>query len=159
MKRITILILALSTLSVSAAFGQEKQQQQKVAVNVSGEDAAINEMLSGGLSFAFIRNGKYSVIDRSASFLAESSKEQKYQQTGNVDANDILRLGEQFGVQLLCMVMVKDVAEGKKYVYARLIDVETGAIINTASATLSSIDESMNVAKDIVAKLTGETAK
>ncbi|MDR3328318.1 MAG: hypothetical protein LBT04_09475 [Prevotellaceae bacterium] len=163
MKRITILILALCTISANVAFGQDiKQQQQKVAMCVSGgQDAGINEMLSDFLLSAFISNGKYSVITRSASFLAELKKEQKYQQTGNVSDTEMSRLGRQFGVQLVCMITVKDVAEGKKRVSARLINIETAEIIKIANAisALSSMDELMNVAQDITAKLTSETVK
>jgi hypothetical protein len=156
MKRIIILILVLCTLNTSATYGQSKQ---KVAVYVTGgEDDSINEFLSELLVNAFINNGKYTVVDRSASLLAEVDKEQKFQRSGNVADNEVSRLGKQSSVQLVCMVTVKDVLEGKKYVSAQLIDVESGEIINTAGATLSSMNELMKATKDITAKLTSETA-
>ena len=141
----------------SVIFGQ----QQKVAVYViGGQDAGINKVLGDQLVAAFANSGKYIAIERTASFLAELSKEQNYQYTGAVDFNELSRLGRQFGVQLVCVVDVSNVF-GQKYVSAHLIDVESAEVTNTANVTnsLSSMNELMTAAQSIARTLTGKTSK
>ncbi|MDR2836186.1 MAG: hypothetical protein LBV69_08355 [Bacteroidales bacterium] len=156
MKKLIILILAL--ICAGMVFGQT---QQKVAVYVTGnQEAGINKILGDQLVSAFVKSGKYTAIERTSSFLTELSKEQSYQRTGNVDDNELSRLGKQFGVQLVCIADVSDVF-GEKYVSARLIDVESAEVINTsnASSPLKTINDLMQVAEKISKELAGKTGK
>jgi hypothetical protein len=158
MKKITM--FPLVALCAGLGYGQSITPK-KVAVYVTGgQNAGINKVLGDQLVAAFVNSGKYIAIERTASFLAELHKEQNYQQTGNVDDNEISRLGKQFGVHLVCVADVSDVF-GQKYVSARLVDVESAEVINTAniSSPLSKMEELMEVTKNITATLTGKTAK
>jgi hypothetical protein len=169
MKKVSIFLFALMCASV--VFGQ----QQKVAVYVTGgKDPGINKVLGDQLVAAFTNSGKYVAIERTSSFLAELGKEQTYQRTGAVDDNELSRLGKQFGVQLVCVAEVSEVASfdsknlfGKsnttnnKYVSARLIDVESAEVINTsnASGSLGNMKELLKVSQSITKELTGKTGK
>ena len=152
MKKLFIILLSVLSL---AAFAQ-----QKVAVYVTGQESGIKKVLGDQLVAAFAKSGKYMAIERTASFLAEMKREQNYQATGVVDDNELSRLGKQFGVQLVCVADVSDVFR-QKYVSARLIDVETAEVVNTAnmSSPMSSMDELLNVTDYIANELTSETVQ
>jgi hypothetical protein len=59
-------------------------------------------------------------------------KEQSYQQGGNVDDNQICKLGKQYGANLVCVVKISH-SMGSKYIDVRLLEVETAEIKRTAS--------------------------
>jgi len=154
MKKLTILLFAL--LCVSAVLGQ-----QKVAVYVAGgQNTGINKVLGDQLVAAFTKSGKYTAVERTDNFLAELNKEQAYQRSGAVDDKELSRLGAQFGVQLICVAEVSEVF-GQKYVSARLIDVESAEVINTAnkSSALNSMEDLLNLSESLTKELTGKTAK
>ena len=148
-----LLFILLSALSLTAF-----AQQKKVAVYVTGQQTGINKVLGDQLVSAFAKSGKYIAIERTASFLAELGKEQNYQRTGAVGDNEIARLGEQFGVQLVCVADVSDVF-GEKYVSARLIDVESAEVVNSsnASSPMSSMSDLLGVTDKITQELTSKT--
>ena len=169
MKKVSILLFAIVCASV--VFGQ-----QKVAIYVTGgSDAGIKKVLGDQLVAAIVNSGKYTAIERTSSFLAELGKEHGYQRTGAVDDTELSRLGKQFGVQLVCVAEVSEVDSfnsknmfGKssntthnKYVSARLIDVESAEVINTANASgsLSNMKELLKVSQSIAKELTGKTSK
>ena len=149
-----LLLILLSALSLTAF------AQQKVAVYVTGQESGIKKVLGDQLVAAFAKSGKYMAIERTASFLAEMKREQNYQSTGAVDDSELSRLGKQFGVQLVCVADVSDVFR-QKYVSARLIDVETAEVVNTAnmSSPMSSMDELLTVTDFIANELTSETVQ
>jgi len=151
MKKVSIFLLAMMCASV--VFGQ-----QKVAVYVTGgQDAAVNKVLGDQLVAAFARSGKYIAIERTASFLAELGREQDYQLTGAVDESELAELGRQFGVHLVCVAEVTEVF-GQKYISARLIDVESAKVLNTAnvSNSLDSMNLLMTAAQSIARRLIKE---
>lgn len=153
MKKLLIILLSVLSLTVVA-------QQKKVAVYVTGEQSGISKVLGDQLVTAFTRSGKYVAVERTASFLAELGREQNYQRSGAVSDNQISRLGKQFGVQLVCVADVSEVF-GEKYVSARLIDVETAEVINSANtnSSLNSMDELVRVSNNIATSLAGKTGK
>lgn len=147
-----IMLLAVS-LTISA-------QQKKVAVYVTGEQSGAKKILADKLVEAITYSKKYKAIERTANFLAELKKEQKYQRTGEVDDNDISRLGKQFGVQFVCAVDVIE-AFGQKYVTARLINVESAEIVTTGNANseLTTMEQLLECANSIALEVTGKTAQ
>ena len=155
MKRQTLLVLFLLATSIVL-----NAQQKKVAVYVVGESNGISKIIGDRLVDAFANNGKYVAIERTSSFLAELSREQSYQRTGAVSDIEISRLGEQFGVDFVCVADLSE-AFGEKYVSARLIDVETAEVVNSANASspLTTMDELMEVTSEIATTLTGKTSK
>lgn len=153
MKKLFIILLSVFSLTAFA-------QQKKVAVYVTGEQTGLNKVLGDQLVSAFADGGKYIAIERTASFLSELGKEHSYQRTGAVDDNEISRLGKQFGVQLVCVADVSEVF-GEKYISARLIDVESAEVINTANASskLDSMQELLKATQAIARDLNDKTVQ
>ena len=152
-KIISFIMLLAVSLPISS-------QQKKVAVYVTGEQSGVKKILADKLVEGITYSKKYKAIERTANFLAELKKEQKYQRTGEVDDNDISRLGKQFGVQYVCAV---DVIEelGQKYITARLINVESAEIVTTgnASSELTTMEQLLECSNSIATDITGKTAQ
>lgn len=136
------------------------QNSKKVAVYVIGEDAGINKVLESKLVSAISRSEEYTAIERTAAFLAELSKEQKYQRTGAVDDNELSRLGKQFGVRYVCVAAISE-AFNEKYLSARLIDVETAQVEYTASSSgaIQSLPTAMSAAEIVSKELLSSLGK
>ena len=92
MKKCFIIILLSAISSIVFA------QQQKVAVYVTGEDASLNKVVASKLVAAIARSEDYSVVERSAEFQAALLSEHSYERTGEVEENEIARIGKQYGV-------------------------------------------------------------
>ena len=125
MKKLLVLFFLFSSLVTFA-------QQKKVAIYVVGNDD-INSIISDHLMDRIANDGKYIVVERTASFLRELLKEQSYQHSGAVDDTELVRLGEQFGVDYVCVAKANNIW-GQKYISVRMIDVERAEVIATASA-------------------------
>ena len=136
----TILII-LTALSLSAF----AQQKPRVAVYVTG-DNPINEIVGSSLEDGLAHDGKYTAVERTASFLRELSKEHDYQRSGEVDESQIADLGKQFGVEYVCVTSVTDVWGSEKYISARIIDVQTAEVIASGSSN-GSISSSSDLVK------------
>jgi len=120
-------------LSSIGSLGKSKYHNyKKVAVYIVKNDAvnSIGRVLGDKLVEGFTKSGRYVAIERTSSFLAQLNKEQNYQRTGEVDDNDISRLGKQFGVQYVCVAEYSEVY-GEIFISARLINVETAEVVNT----------------------------
>ena len=113
----------------------------KVAVYVVGtEGDGINEFIGAYLVDAIVNGSNYLAVERTADFIKELNKEQEYQRTGAVDDNQISLLGQQFGVQLVCVAKVGKVGH-KQFVSARLIDVETATVRSSTKPVLFTMDD------------------
>lgn len=161
--KLTDLIEAANTVSTDLLKGLgswNSINSKKVAVYVIKSDAGktIGRVLGDKLVAGFTQSGKYIAIERTNGFLSQLSKEQKYQRTGAVDNNDISRLGKQFGVQYVCVADISDVLE-EKYISARLIDVETGEVVNSydAGGAINNMNSCLEMANDIASHLSRGT--
>lgn len=147
-KIILLLILSLFSITIFA-------QQKKVAVYVTGEDASLNKVVASKLVAAIARTDEFSVVERSSEFQAALTSELLYEHAGEVDENEIARLGKQYGVSLVCVANVFQ-AFKEQYISARIIDVESAQVIRTASSsgsvqTLADlINAASNLATDLV---------
>ena len=126
MKKI-FLILSLALAMTTMA------QKPRIAVYVTGEDP-INEIIANRLMAGFINSGKYMPVERSAAFLAAVNKEHSYERTGEVDDEQIAKLGVQFGIQYICVVSVLDVWDNEKYITSRILDVTSAEVIGSCSS-------------------------
>lgn len=124
-----LIILLLSVLSLTAV----AQQKPKIAVYMTGDDP-INEIVSNRLVDDFARGNEYTTVERTASFLAELSKEHNYERSGEVDDEQIAALGRQFNVQYVCVTSVLNVWGEEKYITARIIDTETAEVVASCSS-------------------------
>ncbi len=130
-----LLIILLSALSLTAF----AQQKPRIAVYVTGEDP-MNEIIANRLMAGFVNSGKYMPVERSAAFLAAVSKEHEYERTGEVDDEQIAKLGAQFGIQYICVVSVLDVWNNEKYITSRILDVTSAEVIGSCSSNGSISD-------------------
>ena len=132
------LILLLAILCVSTIWGQTGQ---KVAVYVTGADGdGINEFIGAYLVDAIVNGSDYQAVERTADFIRELNKEQDYQRTGAVNDDQISLLGQQFGVQLVCIAKV-GVMGDRQFVSARLIDVETATVKSSTKPVIFTMDD------------------
>jgi hypothetical protein len=149
-----ILILLLAAVCAAATYGQGKQ---KMAVYVTGDaDEGIKKVLGSKLVAAVTKSGNYVAVERTADFLAEIQKEHGYARSGNVDDDQISKLGRQFGVQLVCVADISSVL-GASYASARLIDVETASVIATAEgySDVEAIKDLVKTSESIAFQLMG----
>lgn len=148
MKKIVLLALVMSIFFTSQA------QQKNVAVYIASEQSSVTKILGDQLVAAFSKSSEYKAIERTSSFLAEISKEQGYQRSGAVDDKEISRLGKQFGVQYVCIAEISE-AFGKKYISARLINVENAEIVSSANeySDLNSMEELIRVSDVLKSQL------
>ena len=109
------------------------QQKPKIAVYMTGDDP-INEIVSNRLVDDFARGNEYTTVERTASFLAELSKEHNYERSGEVDDEQIAALGRQFNVQYVCVTSVLNVWGEEKYITARIIDAESAEVVASCSS-------------------------
>lgn len=116
-------------MSVSIVQGQDKQKVAIYTTDDSGEN--IVEFVGEFLTDAIVKRGTYIAVERTTQFLKELNKEQSYQRSGQVDDDQISRLGKQMGVQLVCVVKIGKSGE-QLFISARLIDVETATLKSTA---------------------------
>lgn len=146
-KIILLLILSLFSITIFA-------QQKKVAVYVTGEDASLNKVVASKLVAAIARTDEFSVVERSSEFQAALTSELLYEHAGEVDENEIARLGKQYGVSLVCVANVFQ-AFKEQYISARIIDVESAQVIRTASSSgsVQTLTDLMNAASGLATDL------
>ena len=134
----TIIIFLMSVFIPLLALGQSKQ---KVAVYVTGaEGDGVNEFIGAYLVDAIVNGSNYLAIERTADFIRELNKEQEYQRTGAVDDDQISLLGQQFGVQLVCIAKVGKVGH-RQFVSARMIDVESATVKSSTKPVFFTVDD------------------
>lgn len=133
MRRIATTIFAVMVFAFAMA-----QEKPKLAVYVHGSCSSSNKKLvSSKVISTILRSNKYEVVERTADFLEELRREQRYQYSGNVDDGQLIKLGKQFGVRLVCIV---DLSENNyckgtsdyNLISERLIDIETGLVVSAA---------------------------
>lgn len=154
MKRIVFVMAAMLCLFGSVATAQPVKQ--KVAVYVTGDaDAGYKKVIGSKMVSGITRSDNYVAIERTADFLAELAKEQDYQMSGAVSDNQIVRLGQQFGVRYVLVADISEVFE-TMFVSARMIDVQTGQIKASAEGNLisESLDGLTELSDTIVSALT-----
>jgi hypothetical protein len=152
------IILCALALAVTAGAAHAKET---VAVYVTGgKEEGANDMLSASLKEAITKSSSYVAVERTASFLQQLRREQRYQQSGNVNDSDIARLGLQSGAQYVCVAEIMPVAGGD-FVTARLIGVESASVVATADGAdkITTLEALMRVSEGIAAQLLQDAAQ
>jgi len=155
------IFVAFCTTLFALAFAQE---DSAVAVYMAGQEPkgalGAHKMVGGELMKAISRSGKYSAINRTDEILKAITKEHGYQRSGAVSDDQIKTLGQQLGVQYLCIAEISNVKGGSFYLDVRLVDVVTAKTINSATATsaLKNNSEMMAVAQQLARELVGGEA-
>ena len=156
-------LLSTLTNGLLRSFEQSKMTDaKKVAVYVTRTgNKDIDIILGDQLVAGFATSGRYLAIERTQGFLSQLSKEHAYQQTGAVDDSDLMRLGKQFGVQYVCIAKTTSLF-GEYFIVARLIDVESGEVVNSHKIDAVQLNSSRDIivnAKEIATRLSDKTIK
>ncbi len=135
---------------------QAQTGKQKVAVYVTGDaESGYKKVIGSKLVSSLTRSDNYVAVERTSDFLSALNQEHDYQTSGAVSDNQIIKLGQQFGVRYVLVADVSEVFE-TLFVSARLINVQTGQITNSAEASLivNSIDGLTTLTEEVIDGLT-----
>jgi hypothetical protein len=153
MKKLAILFIALFSAAALA------QDLPKIAVYIASDSAAVREKktLMTRIQAKFLKSGRYKVIERSGTFLAEIEKEHQKQRTGDIDDSQIIKLGKQYGAEFVCIVDIM-ASVGTFDVSARIINAETVEIVNIGYcfSPLQTPDDLSNATEELGRQLLGE---
>ena len=151
-KKIAFIIIMLFSI---AAFASDLP---KIAVYVTGSvPEGEKNALGTRMLASLVNSGRYMGIERTGAFLAEIMREQQTQRSGAVDDNQISQLGKQFGVKYVCIAAITP-AFGSYQVSARIVDVETAAVVFIGETTsqLKNIKDLTLVSDKIVQIMFGD---
>ncbi len=129
-----ILFLAVLLCVYAGMSAQETDAKTKVAIYTTGEVENSYKKVIGSKVTSFItQSSEYVAVERTVDFLNALSKEQDYQASGAVSDNQIVKIGQQFGVDYVVVLDISNLF-GSLFISARMINVQTGLI--KASAEL-----------------------
>ncbi|MDE7377723.1 MAG: hypothetical protein K2N13_02040 [Paraprevotella sp.] len=139
MKRILLMFVALAGLFSASANAVAK----KVAVYVEGEvNKANKKVVTAAIMSRLSGNKEYAPFERIDAFVNALTKEQDYQLSGEVPESQIRAVGQRLGVDYVIAV---DVTQNGDMIHmtARLIELETGAILKSVNAQRKYTDSSV----------------
>jgi len=150
-----LLLMLVTTVAVpSVSYAQTTQNMPKIAVYVSGaKTPAVNKSMVDGLITALANSGRYQA--------AENYKDFFYRMTAepgggakSMSAEQIKRLGKQFGVQYICIAEIVTILD-ENQISARIVNVETGesGVLCAVDSPLKSPTDAADVSGQIVSKL------
>lgn len=131
--------------------------KQKVAVYVTGEvEPGQKKVIGSKMVSSITRSDSYVAVERTADFLSALTKEQDYQMSGAVSDNQIVKLGQQFGVRYVLVADISEVYESM-FISARMIDVQTGQITGAAEAdsVVNSMEGLIDLSDMVISELLG----
>ena len=123
--------------------------QRKVAVYVvapEGFEADVTEILGGELATAIGQNRDFQATDRTVEFARELDT--------NQDNLIVSAVGQRFGVDLVCVTNLSSFRDSY-YIKARLLDVRSQEVINSASeaSSLATLEDILNVSARLAERL------
>lgn len=141
MKRFLLILLAVMPMLLTA--------QRKVAVYVvapEGFEADVTEILGGELATAIGQNRDFQATDRTVEFARELDT--------NQDNLIVSAVGQRFGVDLVCVTNLSSFRDSY-YIKARLLDVRSQEVINSASeaSSLATLEDILNVSARLAERL------
>lgn len=141
MKKILFLMLAMLPTMLMA--------QRKVAVYVTAPesvDAEVKEILGSELATAITQSRDFKATDRTAEFARELDT--------NQDNQVIAAVGQRFGADLVCVANITTFRDSY-YIKARLLDVRSQEVINSASeaSSLAGLEDVLNASTRLAERL------
>lgn len=142
MKKISVLILLLFScvLFAESAYAQTKKVAVYVEGKIGNDDKSI---VSSAVLARMSGNKEYAPFERNEAFIDALTREQDYQLSGEVPEKEIREIGERLGVDYVVAVNVIIKDNETCYMSARLINLETGAIVKTANQHRQYTDSSV----------------
>ena len=136
------------------------QGKQTIAIYMAGKEPkgakGVHNILGGELARTISTSAKYIAVDRTEAIQQQLAREHSFQRSGAVDDDQIKSLGQQLGVQYLCISDINPVRGRQSYYLdVRLIDVVTAEIIRTvtANSSLKNANEMKRAAHSIAYEL------
>lgn len=164
MKTLTRLITAFLVCFFfhSAIYAQEQIVKKKVAVYVTGDDVSeqTKKIIGSKVGNAFAKSGNYLLVETTPEFINALMKEVDRQTSGDVKQNQIVSLGQRYGVKYVVAIDITE-AFDELYVVSRIINLETGVVGNSTdtSGQVESISQLTKLADNIAAGLLKDTAQ
>lgn len=142
MKKISVLILLAFSFMMFAesAFAQAKKVAVYVEGGISKDDKSI---VSSAVLARMSGNKEYAPFERNEAFIEALTHEQDYQLSGEVPEKEIRKIGERYGVDYVVAVNVIIKDDGVCHMVAKLINLETGAIVKTVNQHRKYTDSSV----------------
>lgn len=147
----------MAIIFATTMFAQNNTNATKVAIYTSGDvDPGYKKVIGSKVTSYITQTSKYAAVERTADFLNVLSQEQDYQMSGAVSDNQIVKIGQQFGVGYVVVIDISNLFESL-YVSVRMIDVTSGLIVYSGdvSGTVNSFDELTNLASQAGSALFG----
>jgi uncharacterized protein (TIGR02145 family) len=164
MKKLALLFVALFCVSAfaqnlpNAAAGKNKDTLAVYVTGIQpiGEAQGAPNVMGEEMEMALSRSKHFIAVNRTDDILGVLTKEHGYTRSGAVNDAQIKKIGNQLGVQYLCIVRISVSGRGY-YVEASFVDVEGARIISksTAASRLEGYNEQMAVAQKLARELTG----
>lgn len=157
--QISVLLMLMLVISVSC-FAQKPVIAVYVVSEASDDNemTAIKKVLESKLVEAFDNSNLFTATERSEAFRSQLTKEKVYQLSGNVQDDQITRLGRESGAKYVCIAEIVDVFN-EKFVNTRLIETESNNISGTAnsSGSIKSMKDLVSIASEVSNKLVKAT--
>ncbi|MBO5156759.1 MAG: hypothetical protein J6C05_06460 [Prevotella sp.] len=150
MKKFLFMVLAAFFMLPYVVMAQTVRQ--KVAVYMTGDisNEGYKKVIGSKMVSEIAKSDEYIAVERTADFLKALSSEQDYQTSGEVRDNQIVQIGQKFGVRYVAVVDISEVFE-ELFIAARLIDVQTGQIDKSyeTSSRVASMSELTELAQNV----------
>ena len=132
MKKISILIILVFSCVMFAegSYAQTKKVAVYVEGKISNDDKSI---ISDAVLARMSGNKEYAPFERNDAFINALTAEQDYQLSGEVPEREIRQIGGRLGVDYVVAVNVIFRDYDICYMTAKLINLETGAIVKTVN--------------------------
>ncbi len=145
MKKISVLVLLVFSCALFAE--SACAQAKKVAVYVGGEIGDDDKsIVSTAVLARMSGNREYVPYERNEAFVDALTAEQDYQLSGEVPEKEIRKVGERLGVDYVVAVNVAFKSDATCYMAAKLIHLESGAVVKTVSQNRKYTDSSVLIA-------------
>lgn len=158
MKRVYLLFFMVLTCTV---FASEVMAVEKVSVLVEGNLTPLQEQIVNNAFMSRLSQSKsYIAYERNDSFLKSITREHDFQVSGNVPESQIRKIAAKHGVDYVIAVTVIN-NEGKLYMSARLIHIETGKVEITVSQDRDSSNNKTlkNLSNNVAYRLLSASSK
>ncbi|MCL2182622.1 MAG: OmpA family protein [Chitinispirillia bacterium] len=135
-----------------------EQGKQAVAIYMAGDEPkgaqGVHKIMGGELARVISGSESYLAVDRTEIILEQLAKEHTYQRSGAVDDDQIKALGQQLGVQYLCISDINPVGK-RYYLDTRLVDVVSAEIMRSVTETsaLKDAEDMSRIARSIALEL------
>ena len=141
-----------------SAFAQAKKVAVYVEGGISNDDKSI---VSSAVLARMSGNKEYAPFERNEAFIEALTHEQDYQLSGEVPEKEIRKIGERYGVDYVVAVNVIIKDDGVCHMVAKLINLETGAIIKTVNGSRKYTESSVltTLANNVAFRLLNNQSK